>query len=432
MGPALRHAARLALTNEPNYGWWTGSFQDEAAAVEGWIDLYNAVDAHLRRTHPRTQLLGPCLASEAFFSFSGWQTWTVPVLRGAARDMEYFNYHNYDTAAWSHLAWIEMLQAQAEALGRQRPRAVVTEMNDGADCGKAGRKFEMVVEQFFMALENPDKIHLWSYFLLAVQGAGQWGNVASLNGDTWAPTRHLLALLGPSPDAREHCVRRALRREQSQGAARAPRDDRLVVSLLNDTSRPVQLTLRSGLPGDAKIRRLVRCSAWRQAGIVWHEEESLAPAADVQANLPPGAVESFVWTLAEPVLKAGRKVESREFFSQEVGRKFSSTVEAPVNVPRLPRQDETVTLRFAVSSDDLLAARGLTVSVNGRGQPVSWSDAPASNSTASRWIWWMELPVQRAWIEKDNRIRFSNADADYRLMFTSMVYRQRILRDHHR
>ncbi len=420
------NATFTQLTNEPNYGWWTSSFKSQKEAIDGWIKLYNIMDAYLRKTHPKTRLLGPCLASSEFFSWGGWQDWTVPVLKEAALDMEYFNYHNYDTAAVSHLAWVQLLQAHAGALGRKTPRAVVTEMNDNATCDKAARKFEWWSEQLFTALEHPDKFHLFSYFLLvypSMQG-DQWGNLVSLKGDVSAPTETywLFWVLRQT--------RGSIRYVEETGVpdlkvfACAPQDDKLVLSLLNNTGRPVKLTLRSGLPKDAKIQSLLRWSAHRQADVIWHSEENLPPAADVQAELYPGAVQSFVWQLDGPVLKDARKLERREFFSKTLAAKFSTSIEAPLDVPRLPNDDEDAFLRFAVCTDNALAARGLTVDLNGYSQSVAWTDAPREQDRAQRSIWWMELPVPAAKLAKSNKLSFLNADTDYRLMFASLVYRQ--------
>ncbi len=411
------------LTNEPNYGWYTDSFAKGDDPVAGWISLFNAVDGHLRKTHPDLRLLGPCLASCAFFSWGGWQEWTVPVLKGVTRDMEDFNYHNYSTAAQSHLAWVEMLQAQAEALGRKPPRAVVTEMNDEADCNKAGRKFEWWSEQFFMGLNHPDKFHVWCYFLLASRGGGV-GNVISMANDVAATT-----------DA--YWLFWVLR--QTRGTMRAvdpvavpdlyafactPQDDRLVVSLFNNTGAPAKLTVRSGLPAGAKIQGLQRWSAHRQADLVWHTDETLDPRADVETELPPGAVQSLVWTLAAPAPKAAGRVEEAEFFASKVNAAFTSSLATTIAVPRLPRADETVALRFAVASDDLLAARGLAVVCNGATQTVAWTEAPREEERGPRSLWWMEVPLPRAQIVRQNAITFANADASYRLMFASLVYRQ--------
>jgi hypothetical protein len=411
------------LTNEPNYGWFTDSFAKGEDPVAGWITLFNAVDGHLRKTHPDLRLLGPCLASCAFFSWGDWQTWTVPVLKGVTRDMEDYNYHNYNVAAQSHLAWVEMLQAQAEALGRGRPRAVVTEMNDEADCNKAGRKFEWWAEQFFMGLDHPDKFHLWSYFLLASRGGGA-GNVISMANDVAAPT-----------DA--YWLFWALR--QTRGTMRAveplsihdlyafactPQDDRLVVSLFNNTDVPAKLTVRSGLPSGAKIIGLQREFAHRQAALVWHKEETLEPRADVETELPPGAVQSLVWTLAAPAPKTEGRIDETEFFAPTVNTTFASSLATTISVPRLPREDETVALRFAVASDDLLAARGLAVVCNGATQSVAWTEAPREEERGPRSLWRMEVPLPRKQIARENAVAFVNADAAYRLMFASLVYRQ--------
>lgn len=411
------------LSNEPNYGWWTGSFAKDEDPVAGWISLFNGVDTLLAKTHPKTRLLGPCLASCAFFSWGDWNKWTVPVLRDAVRDIEDYNYHNYDTAAQSHLAWVEMLQAQAETLGRKRPRAVVTEMNDGANIGKAERKFEWWSEQLFMALDNPDKFRLLSYFLL-VSREGGVGNVVAMRNGVCTPTDTYWLLWALRETRGSMRYVEPLDNPDLKVFACAPRDDRLVVSVLNGTGRPAKLTLRSGLPADAKIAGLLRWSAHRQADIVWHAEDVLDPVADVEADLSPGAVQSFVWTLAEPVLKSGPTVGQQEFFAHKVNQKFADSLETSVDVPRLPTDRETVVLRFAMASDDLLAARGLTVGVGGYADSVLWTEAPRELERGPRSTWWIELPVPRARIARSNAVSFTGADTEYRFMFASLVYRE--------
>jgi hypothetical protein len=419
------NATFAQLTNEPNYGWYTGSFAAGADPVASWIRLFNIMDEHLRKTHPKTRLLGPCLASSAFFSWEDWQRWTMPILKGVDQDMDYFNYHNYDTPAVSHLAWVEMLQAQAEALGRRRPRAVITEMNDDWTCDKAARKFEWWAEQLFYGLENPDKYHLFSYFLAVNPSpTPQLGNLVSLTGDTPAATDTYWLFW----TLRQ--TRGSMRYVEPVGVtdlkvfACAPQDDRLVISILNNTGRPTQLKIRSGLPQEAHIKSLERWSAHRQADLVLHEDDTLDPTADVDANLPVGAVQSFVWNLAEPDLKMMQKVEQQEFFAKVVSQKFTQSFTTAIDVPRLPREDETVTLRFAVSTDDLLAAHGLTMEVGGHVQSAVWTEAPREEERGPRAIWWMELPIPSAKISKTTPIIFSHADTDYRLMFASLTYLQ--------
>lgn len=413
------------LTNEPNYGWYTGTFAAGADPVASWITLFNIMDEHLRKTHPKTRLLGPCLASSAFFSWDDWQRWTTPILKGVGHDMDYFNYHNYDTAAVSHLAWVEMLQAQAEALGRKRPRAVITEMNDDWTCDKAARKFEWWAEQLFYGLENPDKYHLFSYFLAVNPSATpQLGNLVSLTSDTPAATDTywLFWTLRQTRGSMRYIEPLGI--TDLKVFACAPQDDRLVISILNNTGRPTQLKICSGLPQGAHIKSLQRWSAHRQADLLLHEDDMLDPTADVDANLPVGAVQSFVWNLAEPDLKILQKVEQQEFFAKAVSQKFTQSFTTAIDVPRLPREDETVTLRFAVSTDDLLAAHGLTMEVGGHVQYAVWTEAPREEERGPRAIWWMELPIPSAKISKTTPIIFSHADTEYRLMFASLTYQQ--------
>lgn len=417
------------LTNEPNYSWWVNSFPDEKSAVDGWITLFNAVDARLKDTHPKTRLLGPCLADCTFFSWGGWKTWTVPALAGVTRDLDDFDYHNYGTSAVSQLAWMSMLQAQAEALGRHRPRAVVTEMNDGWELGKAGNKYEWWAEQLFYGLENPDKYRIFNYFMTAWKcgnGKGEAGNLVSWNGSAFVPTDTYWLFKA----LRSH--RGSIREVEAAGItdlkviASSPQDDTLTVSLFNNTGRPVRVHLRSGLPAKARITGLTRTSVGRHDGQVRHAEESLPPVVDLDANLPAMGVQSFVWKLESQDLASTGRLTRTEFFSPVVNTVFSSAMSVPVALPRKPREDETVVLRFAVACDDVLSTSGLLLAVNGHAVPVAWADAPREQERSIRSLWLLEVPIPREWMSTTNGIELSGITVEHRLMFLSLVCNQQM------
>lgn len=413
------------LFNEPNYSWFVNSFGgNQAKAVQGYVDLYNVVDKHLRQTHPKTQILGPCLASSEFFSWGGWNEWTIPVLKGAQYDLEYYNYHNYDTAAVSHLAWVQMLQAQALALGKGKPRAIVTEMNDDAVINVAANKFEWWSEHLFYALENPDKIHALEYFL-TVWRKGQQGNLVYSDGNTYHPTDTywLYWVLRDTRGQLRHIQMPALK--DLKVIACSPRENQLVISLFNNTGRTVEINLDSGLSDTASIKQLVRYAAWKQNQQVQHVQETMASQTKPNIQIRNGEVQSYVWDLNEPLTADAGKLDQQEYYAKTVAQKFGKDgLNTKIMATRLPQADETVALRFAVFSDDVLAARGLSCSVNGYQKAVAWTDAPREREHSQRTLWWMEMSVPRDVIAIDNALVFSDVDTDYRLMFASLIYRQ--------
>ena len=412
------------LYNEPNYSWYVDSYGgDTQKAVQGCVELFNKVDGHLRQTHPKTRLLGPCLASSKFFSWGGWGEWTIPFIKHTQYDLEYYNYHNYDTAAVSHLAWVQMLQAQAELLGKVRPRAVVTEMNDDATIRVAANKFEWWSEQLFYAMENPDKFHALEYFL-TVWRENMKGNLVYSDGNIYHPTDTywLYWALRNTRGKLRHVTMPTLK--DLKVIACSPRENQLVLSLFNNTGRTVDINLDSGLTDQSAIKQLVRYAAWKDHDTVEHIQQTLVSDSNIQIQIKSGEVQSYVWDLSKPLPSSLSTLNQNEYYAQSVAQKFNQTgFKTRVALPRLPMPDETVSLRFAVFSDDVLAAKGMTISVNGYKKAVAWTDAPREREHSQRTLWWMEIPVPRGVITSDNALTLSEVDTDYRLMFASLVYR---------
>jgi hypothetical protein len=435
IGVIRRNNPRLAmdfvqLSNEPNYAHFTWAFRSQREAAEAWIEIFNRVDAHLRGTHPGTRLLGPCLASGTFFSWGGWQDWTVPVLEGVAIPLKHFNYHCYDKGAYTHLVWQEMLQARADALGRPRPRAVVTEMNYGLDKGapeENRRRVRWWAQQLFTALENPDKAASYHYFLAAFrnftasnlfqQEDGEWKpNDTYWLYRTLADLRGRLVYVEPVADPRVRV------------AAASPAPDRIVAAVFNDADSPREVVLQPAGPLASEMKKTaarIRFARYGAAdGPIVHGEETAVPEdGALRAVLAPGEVRTVHWTLARPIEPAAT-LRRHTFYSPVTGQAFDESLRVPIAVPRLPSDRETVWLRLGIYGDDLLRARGLHLALNGREEAVYWNEAPPQVDKGQRTDWWIELPLDRDAIRRENELRLSHADAPYRLMFAALVYRE--------
>ncbi|MBN1557874.1 MAG: hypothetical protein JW951_06985, partial [Lentisphaerae bacterium] len=420
----------VQLSNEPNYAHFTWPFRSQREAAEAWIEIFNRLDAHLRETHPGTRLLGPCLASGTFFSWGGWQDWTEPLLEGAAFPLSHYNYHCYDEGAYTHLAWQEMLQARADALGRPRPRAVVTEMNYRLDRGAPEdnrRRVRWWAQHLFTALEHPDKADIYNYFLAAFRKFtasnlfhkedGEW----KANDTYWlywtlADLRGRLLYAGPVGDRRLRV------------AAAAPASDRIVAAVFNDADVPRKIRL---VPAGPFADVLAAAETqWRFAryddvlGPIGHGE---APAVSengvLYAVLAPGEVRTASWKLPRPI-EPRETVHRHSFYSPVTGAAFEDSLTVPLATPRPPTERESVWLRVGVNGDDLLRARGLRFAMNGWNEAVYWNEAPPQVDTGQRTDWWIELPLDRNTIRRENALHLSHADAPYRLMFAAVVYRE--------
>jgi len=415
----------VQLTNEPNYSWWSGQFDTTKESVDTWLRVFNRLDGRLRQSLPETQLLGPCLASSEFFSWSGWNNWTVPVLQGVERPMQYFNYHLYDATAYTNLAWLEMLQAKAEALRKPRPLGVVTEMQYRLDEGSTQAWRERChwwSEQFFMALVHPDKVYEFDNFLLAY--LGKHDVFVATNGKYqptdlywvyWAlaNTRGRMLYVAPSDG------------HEVQSFACAPAADKVVISLFNSGKVAATIKVDPNLGETAGVTSVTRRLAeYRTEGFTHDQISMPATGAPVTVTIEPGGVTSLQWQLTAPLPAPIRTLGEREYYSRSVASPFNKDLPVTIKALVLPAHNETSSLRFAVDTTDLLTARGLIVSFNGHKLPVYWNQAPAQTNADVQSTWWIELPLNRQWVRASNSVIFSHADASYRLMFASLAISQ--------
>jgi len=421
------HFEFVQVTNEPNYPWWSGQFSTTKESVDTWLRVFNNLDARIAASEPETQLLGPCLASSEFFSWGGWSNWTAPILSGVHRPMHYYNYHLYDTPAYTNLAWMEMLQARAEALGRPRPQGVITEMQyrlyDGSE-GAWKERCRWWAEHFFTALANPDKEHQYDNFLL--------GSNPSTDSNVFVATKHvfhttdLYWLYWAMANTRG----KALYVAPSDGGVRrfacSPEPGKIVVSLFNSDDQAATVAVDPGLATGANVNAVTQRIVEYQGAALSHDERTLpAVPAPVTVTLEPGGVTCIEWSVARGATQPSRTLGVHEYFSRMVAVPFDKDTTVQIAVPSTPSATQAATLRFAVNTDDLLSARGVTVAFNGHTLPVVWNQAPRQTNapTDTRSTWWMELPLKRDWVRSSNEVTFSNVDSAYRLMFASLASR---------
>jgi hypothetical protein len=414
----------LQPTNEPNYPWWSGQFADTREAVAAWISVFNQLDGYLRRRHPETVLLGPCVASETMFSWSGWRGWTLPILEGVTHPMEYYNYHMYDIGPHAHLAWLGMLQAQAQLLGHARPQGALTEFNYELDkpADARGERFRWFAEQLFAAMANPDKIGLCEMFILCDARQGGFDNEAAMlyqDAGKLVPSSvyWLYWALSEARGRMLHADCPADAGVQVLASASAP--DELAVSLFNDTGAPRTVTVDPGLAAGTEVKGVAARFALVEGGRLSHGTKDLAAAADpVQVSLEPGEVMAVRWELGGPVRQDG-VIRDAESYAPIADRPFTDALHFEVQAPQAAG---TACLRLGVFSDDLLAARGLTVRVNGHGTSVSWQDAPRGVGDPPG-TYLVDVPLQAGWLQPENSIDLIGDGARYRLMFASLVVR---------
>ena len=416
----------VQLSNEPNYPHFAWPFKSQREAATAWLKIFNRLDTYMHKQGVATHLLGPCLASGEFFSWGGWQDWTKPVLKDTKYPVHYFNYHCYDTPAYTNLAWQEMLQAQADAIGRPRPRAVITEMNFSLfEKDRDKMRVRWWAEQLFTALQNPDKAYIYNYFLLAY-GPMEITNLLALKDGKWTPNdtywlywtmaklRGRLIYVSPVMDSRLKL------------AASSPAPEELVIAIFNDASGSrkctITLPVLAAEKVDAVSYRYV-CYDKKNDQIKHGETDASMTAGRLEANLAAGEVRVYNIKLATAV-KNVSVLAQEEIFSPTVAQKFTSDLRTAVKVKRLPHGDETAWLRFALTSDDLLSASSVKLVFNGRAERVYLDQAPAQVENEQRNTWWVELPLNIRELKYDNSIVFADPDAKYRLMFASIIYRQ--------
>lgn len=410
-------------TNEPNYPWWSGEFDDPRESVKAWIQVYNSLDSFLRKNHPDVKVLGPVLAASSTFNWQDFNLWTKPVLAGAKNPLDIYNYHLYDIGAWSNLAWMSMFQAEAERIGRIRPRAYVSEI--AYALGKKGNDGDLIhwtAQQLFTALENPDKIHALSWHLLVFD----WFNNTNIifkdrTRKTYAPGalfylyRTLRYLRGTtvyvSPSANP-----ALR-----GIAAMPDAKRLTLALFNDgrepltvtpapvfSAKPASLTVQSVIPSERSLYR--------------YSTENLSPDTLRPISLAPGEVRSFEWTFSTPLKRPSKTLRQQEFYAPAAGDFFNEAISATIRLPKEPSANEHCFLRLGIYTDDKLYAEGGSIILNGKTFPVRWNQASQDVETVDN-AWFFEIPVPAGLVKKENTFSIQVRDTDYKLMFASIICR---------
>ncbi|MBN1863969.1 MAG: hypothetical protein JW808_03620 [Victivallales bacterium] len=416
----------IQVTNEPNYPWWSGQFKSTKESVDTWIRVFNRLDSFLREKYPETRLIGPCTASSEAFSWGGFKNWTRPVLRDVKHPMEFFNYHLYDVGAYSHLAWMEMFQAEAESYSRPRPQAVVTEINyELGNKDAEGNRFLWFAQHIFTALDNPDKFSALSYHLLAYPNGFNHAYIIMEKDGKFIPTGPYWLYWAMSS------VRgRYLYVDTNNSAVRAfacsPAPKQLLACLFNDGVKEQVAGLASGLPGTAGVEKVIKRIAYPVGQAVKHQEEDITRNPDALSRLvlPPGAICTVNWVLHDELPAPEKTVCERGYYSRTVASSFNDDLAASVSVDKLPGEDENAFLRLGVYNDDPLFAKGLTVQFNGHEMPIFWNQAPEELTVDNRTAYWLSLPLEDTWVKKDNVVKLLCPGASYRLMFISVVLRQ--------
>lgn len=415
----------VQLSNEPNYNWFSWEYDSAKQAAQAWVKQFNALDSELRQSHPQTRLLGPCLASSAMFSWDGWSNWSKTVLSSVQYPMEQWNYHCYNVPAYTHLAWIQMLHAQADTLQRPRPRTIVTEMNYALNDNRPQTKhkrFQWWAEQLFVGLENPDKFDIFNYFLLGYRPMNKNNILSKEKGHAWQPN-DIYWLYWAMSNLRGRAVYlKPLLDSQIKMFASAPKPDQLAVCLFNDSSQTRSITIDPKMTVKP-ISISLRTAGFNDKLVIEHQEQTLPLDQAPAIMLPPGHVALLHWQLERP-LAPSQSVENKVFYSPTVSKVFDKNLTLHIPVKQLPVDNQTATLKFAVTSDDLLMANGLTLSFNGKDMPIYWNEAPKQVQRDQRNVWWMQLPIDSNQIKSNNVIELKNLDTQYRLMFASIQYQQ--------
>ena len=410
--------------NEPNYRSWLWAFDSEAEAALAYVDLFNVLDPYIRKEHPGTKMLGPCVASSEVCSWSGWDIWFKPMIEGTEIPIEEINYHNYHHGAYDHLAWMQMIQAHAEAIGRPRPRSVVTEMNYDASSSNHVHRAHWWAQQFFTAFEHPDKHAMFNYFLLAFDGRWNHANLLRAAGEGFEPTPAYWLWWTLAWTRGESRYVEPIDLGDFMAFASMPEADQLVISIFNDSDAARRVRLRTGLStGD--IARIDHRHVAFEADKAEHGQRTIDPTPSPTLTVPPMGVQSVRFNLRRD-RNATDSLAVEEFYSPTTAAEFEDDLAVGIPVARAPTPSETVTLRVGIYSDDVLFARGLTAVLNGQRHELEWDQAPPQREAEGRQrtFWWMEVPVSRESIRRDNELVLAEPDTNYRLLFASLAYRE--------
>lgn len=416
----------IMFENEPDYSHWSGQFATTGESVDTFIRAFNRLETYFRENLQPIRLVGPSLSDAMFFSWAGWRNWTLPVLRDF-NNVETFNYHVYGRGAGEHLAWLEMLQAAGESIRGVRPRAVITEANLTPNKSPEEDSYRWEAEHLFMALANPDKVALRTYFMLAYPDMPDTNSLLRKRDGKFAPSL-VYWLYWTLAD-----LRGSLRWVRPPGnrdlkvCASSPSDSELVVAVFNSGKEAREVVIDPGFEPSAGVESLTIRSVDTTDGRFEHGETVLAGGAAGKAfPLSAGGVASFHWKLSKPMAAVKGRMSEREYYGRDTAVSLNKKKDFVIETPAIPSGAIQPFLRIGLMTDDELAARRIEYALNGSRGRVSWDDQPTflNESGKAANTWWVEVPLSPDTVKESNVLSFVNLDARYTLMFASIVYRE--------
>lgn len=418
----------LEWYNEPSYSDFVDMYANTKDAVNAYIRIFNTMYDVIEKKHPDVKMVGNCVSSGIYYTWSGWGNWVVPFLE-KAKYIGIYDYHNYGYGALTSLNRMRMLQAKAEALRGKRPRGMITECNyELMNPSKKAEKFRFIwnAEDILTMAGNPDKfamrcIHMLSSYPGAKSGKSSiiWVNKDRtkfrLNDLYWS--YWVLA------DARGKLVKYISDDPDSTVFASSPKKNELVLCVLNPTGFTKETDIFSGLPENVSLKNVKVRYAYYAGGELVHEEKVFSKKTDFKLKLKPYSLMSIEWDTAGENHICIKKLREQEFYARNTAQTIKQGDKITITVPELPASNDVTYLCMGVSSDDLLGARGISFTFNNHKHEVLWEDTRKQVQETIINNWLIKIPIPRSFISKRNNIVFTKLDTSYKLMYASIVYK---------
>ena len=418
----------IMLYNEPDYLHFAGMYANTSFAVNSFIKIYNNLYKKLKVLHPEVQLIGPCLSSNAFYTWTGWKAWTLPHLNKAV-NVDYFNYHSYHQTQASVLSWASMLQAYTFNERKISPKSVITETN-WLNFGESKDRFIWNAEQTFMMLSNPDKFYERDFFILT-GGSVKYSptnfaneaifndsnNVLTENDNYWfywatSRVRGEARYIQPYMDS------------DLKSYASVPDKNHIVLCIFNDSFNGKNVKIDPGFnSSNFKGKTVVREVYYDDFDNICHKETiSENNAFSPPIFIPAYGLICIDFEVNENEIKYNSEVSQKEYFAKETELKFGKNKKELIirNGDGLG-QIKNAFLRLGIFSDNMLFAESISFEFNNKDYDINLKDVSPGRGSAGTNIWVIDIPLNTEAIKKNNKIILPEQDTEYVLMFASIV-----------